>query len=97
MKFLIDASEMTVILPIFDHLYNPPATQYVDDEGAGKKNSVAVILPQNEKSIEVTQFYESMCRNLGWSAIFFSERQSAIYWLLGKAGSNKPDAHPSQL
>jgi hypothetical protein len=88
-RFLIDASEMILAASVVDIL-KLPAEQY-EKEGADRRSRVAVILPRSKKEIEAVQFYETACRNRGWFVMLFTERQSAVDWLLGNTGPHKPD------
>jgi hypothetical protein len=85
-NFLVDASNLELAASIFD-VYELPTKQY-EEEGVEKRSRIAVIRPVSRKAQEAAKFYEIVCQNRGWFAQLFTERQSAIDWILANATSN---------
>lgn len=83
--FLVFATEKDVAASIID-IYNLPSRQYME-EGADVRSRVAVIVPSSQKSREAVRFYETACKNRGWTVQSFPERGSAIDWLIGSSAS----------
>lgn len=86
-KFFVDEIGMELEASLVDMLHLP-TRQYVK-EAADRKGRVAVMLPASEKARESVRFYEIACQNDGWDVRVFSERQSAMDWLM-----NNPAADP---
>jgi len=89
-RFLVDAFEMELAASFVD-LFELPQRQYTDEK-LTRKSLIAVIRPVSDKSREAAQFYETACQNRGWSVRLFPDRQGALDWLLGVAGSGNPGA-----
>lgn len=70
----IDATEWRI--------FELPQTVY-PDAGLSQQLRIAVLVPRNEKVIELARFYELVCRNRGWQARTFFERDDAVSWLTG--------------
>jgi hypothetical protein len=85
-NFLVDASGMELAASISD-LYNLPAQQY-EDEKADRDSRVGVILPRSREAREAVEFYKLACKNRGWFVEVFSECETAVDWLVGKASSD---------
>jgi hypothetical protein len=88
-RFLVDTTGMEIAASYAD-LFDLPQRHY-SDENLTRMSLIAVIRPVSGKTGEAAQFYETACQNRGWAVRLFSGRQSALEWLLGGAGSWKPD------
>ena len=78
-KFLVcaDNSEFfTTLVDIFDL-----ADKQYPSEGVDRSTRIAVIYPLSITAKEAVSFYETTCRNRGWNAQIYSDRESAIAWL----------------
>lgn len=87
---LVDAIELEFPPPLVD-IYDLPAEQYIA-EHLTRKVRIAVVLPKVPHAREAAQFYETVCRNRGWSVRSFLSRDEAAAWLQGAGSPNKPDA-----
>jgi hypothetical protein len=78
-KILNDVSEVEVDASVLD-LLNFPNKQY-QIEGSNRSIRMALVMPKEEKSKELAEFFVTACLNRGWQVKEFTERQEAIDWL----------------
>ena len=78
--FLVHFTHLTVQATTFE-LFDFPALY--ERIGAPKTNRVAVLLTEDAAINEDIRFYETVCRNRGWSIRVFSHKDEAVEWLLG--------------
>lgn len=68
----------------FVELYNLPNRQYELEE-ANRSARLAVVQPSSPRMREAVRFYESVCRNRGWTVLVLPTRDEAVAWLLDDA------------
>lgn len=79
-RALADLSGVQRIEATEARVFELPQTVY-PDAGLSQQLRIAVLVPQNEKVIELARFYELVCRNRGWQAQTFFDRDEAVAWL----------------
>jgi len=89
-RFLVDPNGAELGASISD-IYDLPAEQY-PKENLDPRSQIAVILPASARAQEIARFYETVCRNRGWNARIFPDRQSAIEWLRSAGSSDQSNA-----
>ena len=77
--FLSDASNGIFQMPIIHVL---DLEEIHVKEKLNRISKIAVIEPSSKESKEFVEFYEIACLNRGWNVEIFSDRQSALVWLL---------------
>ena len=79
-KGLVDVSKIELEASLFDVLNIP--SQMFENEKLDRRLSIALIMPTSEKGKEAAQFYQMACANRGWNVKLFTDRKSAIDWLM---------------
>ena len=77
--FLCNASNGIFRMSIL-HVFNLEKIHGKDN--LNRISKIAVIEPSTRESKEFVEFYETACRNRGWNVKIFSDRQSALVWLI---------------
>jgi hypothetical protein len=85
--FLSDASNAIIKTSIINAL----SLEDIHVKEKLKRNSrIALIRPVSKESNEFVSFYETACINRGWDVKIFTDRQSALDWLIKeKTNGNK--------
>ncbi len=52
-----------------------------EDAEANRGSVLALVVPDNPKSLQDAKFYENTCVNRGWRVRVFTQRNDAIEWL----------------
>lgn len=78
-KFLVDTSDIELAASSLDIINLP--NQYAA-EHINRFTRIALIQPTSAASRESVHFYETVCVNRGWFVKIFTDRQSAMDWLL---------------
>jgi hypothetical protein len=87
--FLVDSMEQEGVRSIVD-LYRLPQTYH--SKGLSQNSRAAVVLSRSPVMRKDSQFWETVCCNLGWKVKSFENRKESIEWLMARDSSNKPDA-----
>lgn len=88
---LIDSSGQESLESIMV-LYQHAAFGYAKEGVERQRIYIAVILPKSPKMVTDYNFYETVCKNRGWSVKTFEDRKAAIKWLKSVKTCNKSDA-----
>jgi len=78
--FLVDSQDAQLSAS-FVELYNLPNRQYELEE-ADRSGRMAIIQPSSPRMREAARFYESVCRNRGWTVLILPTRDEAVDWLV---------------
>ncbi len=78
--FLSDVSELIQASSIWD-IYTLIDTY--EKEGLDRQSRHAVILPKSYEGRQTVHLYEIVCMNHGWLVKLFTDRQSAVDYLMG--------------
>lgn len=81
--FLVDAQDAQFSASLVE-LYNLPVQQFELEE-ADRSGRLAIIQPSSPRMREAARFYESVCRNRGWTVLVLPTRDEAVAWLLDDA------------
>jgi hypothetical protein len=79
--FLADCTMMEGGHSLFDLFELIKQYDNTDFRDMGKE---AVLLPNDEKAAENAVFYENACFNRGYNVKIFTDRETAVKWLLNK-------------
>ncbi len=79
-KILVDVSGIKEVQAGMMDVFNLPDELY-EVRDACRQSEMALVMPTFQPGIDMAQFYETACKNRGWSVKTFKERQSAIDWL----------------
>lgn len=85
---LADASKVQ-ITPSTIALFEVPARLF-QELNADRRTVTALVLPDAEFPKEMAKFFETASRNRGWMIQVFTDRQSAVAWLMAQGMSSKP-------
>ena len=77
-KILIDNSKLEIIVSTTE-IYELP--QFYDNIKLDRRSRWAIILPTVQPALRDVQFFETVCRNRGWSVKAFDRRENAMKWL----------------
>jgi len=88
-KVLIDAIEIQLAGSLFD-IYDVPDKLYLK-ESADRRDIIALVAPDSNEAITIAKFYRTVCQNRSWIVEVFTDRKSAIDWLLGNENSANID------
>jgi hypothetical protein len=77
-KFLVDHREMLPDLPITELYYLLPEMENI---GATRQQSVAIIWRPGPEQHDVMAFYRDRAQNAGFTHRLFIDEQSALAWL----------------
>ena len=70
-------------------IYEMP--RFYDEVNGSRRSRLAITLPPTGQIREDVKFYETVCRNCGWTVKTFNKRQKAIDWLRRHITTNNPD------
>jgi len=79
-RILMDVSAAQLSATFID-LVDIPEKLY-EALGANRRSRITVVLPASHDEQERWRFFETACTNRGWMVEVFSERQTAMDWLL---------------
>ena len=77
---LIDTSKLEAMEIV--SMYDLPR-QY-EGSGAPRAVRIALVKPQLKAAQKMTQFYDDVCNNRGWTVQQFDSRDEAVLWLMGQ-------------
>ena len=77
-RFLLDMRQAELRVAHSDVFELPAVKYWVLD----RRTRIAVIQPDSERGREAVIFYRDACQNRGWNTRIFSDRESAIQWLV---------------
>ena len=78
-RFLVDLTKIELTATLTD-LYNLPTNEY-EHANMNSTTRIALIQPDSDRELEATKFYEEACRESGWNARRFGDREEALEWL----------------
>jgi hypothetical protein len=78
-KILIDNSKLEIIVSTTE-IYELP--QFYDNIKLDRRSRWAIILPTVQPALRDVQFFETVCRNRGWSVKAFDNHENAMKWLM---------------
>ncbi|HVN94864.1 MAG TPA: hypothetical protein VMT62_00395 [Syntrophorhabdaceae bacterium] len=79
-RTLIDVTKAQLSATTLDWLDLP--RQLYESLEANRRSHVAFVMPTAIEEHPSVYFYQTACRNRGWTVEVFSERKTAIDWLL---------------
>lgn len=75
---LIDAADQVETASVAD-LFSLPSHYF--EEGLSHDTRIALVIPERPELHDVTEFYETVCVNRGWTVQRFADRDQATAWL----------------
>ncbi|HVN95674.1 MAG TPA: STAS/SEC14 domain-containing protein [Syntrophorhabdaceae bacterium] len=79
-RTLIDVTNAQLSATTFDLLHL--SQQHYKNLQASRRTRIAFVMPTAAEQHQAARFYETASRNRGWMVEVFSERQTAMDWLL---------------
>ena len=77
-RVLLDCSEAILDVRVLDIFYLPECYKKV---GVPASARIALVLPRTRQSSSIFEFYETVCRNKGYTCKLFQNQRSAEQWL----------------
>jgi CheY-like chemotaxis protein len=77
-RVLLDCSEAILDVRVLDIFYLPECYKKV---GVPASARIALVLPRTRQSSSIFEFYETVCRNKGYTCKLFQNHRSAEQWL----------------
>ncbi len=77
-RMLLDCSEAILDVKVLDIFYLPECYKKVGFPPSAK---IALVLPRTRQSSSIFEFYETVCRNKGYTCKLFQNQRSAEQWL----------------
>ena len=77
-RVLLDCSEAMLDVRVLDIFYLPECYKKV---GVPASARIALVLPRTRQSSSIFEFYETVCRNKGYTCKLFQNQRSAEQWL----------------
>ncbi len=77
-RVLLDCSEAILDVKVLDVFYLP---EWYQKTGFPASAKIALVLPRTRQSSRMFEFYETVCRNKGYTCKLFQNQRSAEQWL----------------
>ena len=87
---LVDASGIVEAVGGLMDVFAFPSGLF-EKEGISKMSRWALVLPKQDKTRQIAEFFETVSRNHGWMVQCFKDRQETLDWLKSSGSTNKSD------